>query len=525
MTEQNRQHDNMSLLETPTTKDGVCGGPPQDRSGMGLCSFESNILNGNEVQYPSRCVPQREASVSGYLPPQDQIINQTGTGGNAFVGVNARGSATNNTTALSSSQWNSPREQSTFAQGRISPLQQQTHVVRGSHVTNKEVSPVTRHHQQGHPLQNEVEGSITGPSFSKPLPSKSTMASHSAVPAAPPVVSVAPSQPNAIQPLMQQPLSSPPAPRPLLSPPAAPTSHPAIRPAMPQPLMGNSPYWPGQHQHVPPLMANLLTSRFQQHGFPRQQFGNGPFVPHGVFNPAMFQGWDPNALAQQQQLLASRLPFGLPFRPVQSPVSRFQPATGGRGIGAAGRGRTMAARFHNPGIMNIKTCGDLEKMNPERSSTLPSEQTRSVHNTTETQKDTVGKSESTASDVTTSSMSLSPDNTDVESRSRETAIVKKTSVGSCAKSGMKTTWTPSSASDSPTIPNEPREETRCQSSLPSQGPGKCESVSEKSQLHTLSPTSSLPKQEGDLESPGTKKISPSKMSPSEMHLKEQKVNV
>ena len=543
MAEQNLQHDKLPLLETPAMKDGACGRPPQDCSGMGLCSFESHVLNGNEVQYPSRCVPQREASISGYLPPQNQIINQAGTGGNAIVGVevqDSRRSATNNTTTLSSSQWNSLREQSAFAQGSVSPLQQQTHVVRSSHVTKKEnaglvpsaaePSPVTRHHQQEHPLQNKEDGSITGPSFSKPLTSKSTMVSHSAVPVAPPAASVAPSPSNAIRPRMQKPLSCPPAPKPLLSTPAAPTSHPVIRPGMQQPFMGNSPFWPGQCQHIPPLLPNLLTSRFQQHGFPRQQFGSGPFIPPGVLNPAMFQGWDPNALAQQQ-LLASRLPFGLPFQPVQNPVPRFRPPTGGRGIGTPGRGRPMAARFHNPGIMNIKACGDLEKMNTGRSSTLPPEQTRSVHNTAEAQKDTVGKSRSTASDTTTSNTSpspvnLSPENTDVESRSREAVIVKNTSFGSCAKSGIKPSWSLSSASVlSPTMPNEPREETRCQSSLPCQGPGTYESVSEERQLQTLSPTSSLPKQEGDLESPGTTKTSPSKMSSNELLLKEQKVNV
>jgi len=522
MAEQNLQHGNMSLLETPAMKDGVCGRPPKDLSGMGLCSFDSNVLNGNEVQYPSRSVQQREASLSGYLPPPDQIINQAGAGGNALVGVevqDSRSSATNNTTALSSSQWNSPREQSAFAQGSVSPLQQQTHVVHGSHVTKKEntelvpsaarLSPVTRHHQQVRPLQNEEDNSIAGP----------------ALPVPPPVVSVAPSPSNAIGPLMQKPLRSPPAPKPLLSP-------PAIGPGMQQPLLGNSPYWPGQHQHVPPLLSNLLASRFQQPGFPRQQFGNGPFVPPGVFNPAMFQGWDPNAFTQQQ-LLASRLPFGLPFQPVQNPVPRYRPPAGGRGVGAAGRGRSMAPRFHKLGIVNIKTCGDLEKMNTGRSSTLPPEQTWSVHSSTGIHKDTVGKNISTGSDTATSNASpspvnLSPENTDVESRSREAARVKNTSVGSCAKSCMKPSWSASSASDlsptniSDTMPDEPREETRCQSSLPGQGPGKYESVSEEHQLRTLSPTSSLPKQEGDWESPGTKKISPSKMSPSELLLKEQK---
>ena len=514
MAEQNLQHDNMPLLETPAMKDGVCGRPPKDLSGMGLCSFDSNGPNSNEAQYPSRCVQQREASMPGYLPPQEQITNQAGAVGNTLFGRDVPGSnclAANNTTALPSRQWQSPRDQSAFAQGSAVPLQQQRNAVHGSLVTKKEdaemapsaakLSPVTRHHQQVRPLQNKEGNSITGP----------------AAPVAPLPVSVAPSPSNAIAPLMQKPLSSTSAPK----PPISPTSPPAVRPGMQQPLMGNFPYWPGQHQHVPPLLSNLMASRFRQPGFPRHQFGSAPFVPPGVFNPAMFQGWDTNALTQQQ-LLASRLPFGLPFQHMQNPVPRFRPPNGGRGIGAAGRGRPMAARFHNPGMVNIRTCGDLEKLNSGRSSNSPPE----------AQKETVRKNRSTGSDATASNASLSPvnlspENNDVESRSREMSKVKSTSVGSCVKSGSS----PSSASDlSPvtiadTIPKESREETRYPGFLPSQGPGKHESVSEEHQPHTLSLTSSLPKQEGDCESTGTKKISPSKMSPSELLLKEQKVHV
>lgn len=503
MAEQNLQHDNLPLLETPTVKDEVCGRPPKTVSGMGLCSFDSNGPNSNEAQYGSRYVQQREASMSGYLPPQEQIINQAGAGENAIFGVDVRGSnrsAASNTTALPSSQWHSPRDQSAFAQGSVSP-QQQTHVVHGSLVTKKEdaagkLSPVTRHHQQVSPLQNAETNSIPGP----------------AVRVAPPPVSVAPSPSNVIKPLMQKPLSSAPAPKPLLSPAASPTSPPAIRP-----LLGNSPYWPGQHQHTPPLLSNMLASRFQQPGFPRHQFGNAPFVPPGVFNPAMFQGWDTNALIQQQ-LLASRLPFGLPFQRMQNPVPRFLPPAGGRGIGAAGRVRPMAPRFHSPGMVNIKPCGDLKQMNTGRSPTSPPE----------TQKETVGKNRSTGSDATASNTSpspvnRSPENTDVESRSREASIVKSTSVSSCVKSGSSVSLASDlfSTSISDTIPKESRKEAGYQGFLP----GKHELVSVEHQLHTLSPTSSLPKQEDDCESTETKKISPSKMSPSELLLKEQKVTV
>ena len=547
MAEHTLQHDNMPLLETPAMKDGVCGRPPKNLSGMGLCSFDSNGLNSSEAQYSSGCVQQGEASMPSFLPPKGQIINQAGDGGNALVGVEVQDikrSATNNATPLSSRQWNSPREQSAFAQGSVSPLQQQIHVVHSSYVMKKEnaelvpsavkLSPVTRHQQQECPLQTEEDGSITGRSTCRPLLSKCTMVSGSAVPAAPPAVSFASSPSNALRPLMQKPLSSPPAPKPVLSPPAAPTPPPALRPGMQQPLLGNSHNWPGQHQHVPPLLPNLLASRFQQSGFPRHQFGNAPVVPPGVVNPAMYQGWATNALIQQQ-LLATSLPFGLPVQPMQNPVAQVRPPAGRRGIVADGRGRSMAPRFHNPGIVNIKTCGDLEKMNPWRSSTLPPEQTWSVQNTTKTQKHTVGKNGFTGSDATTSNPSPSPvnfthENTDVESRSREARRVSSSSVGSCAKSVVKPPLTPSSATDlsptsiSDTLPNEPREETKSQGFVPSQEPGKYESVSEERQLHTLSPASSQPKQKGDLESLGTKKISPIKMSPSELLLKEQKVN-
>ena len=535
MANQKLQQGNIPLIKTFPLKDGLCGKPPNRVSGMGLCSFDSNGNYGSEAQYPSRCGQQREASTPNYLPQQEQITNQTGVGGSVLVGAEVQDSQRSaTTTALSSSQWHPPRDQSAFAQGSVSPLQAQTHVVHGSHVTKKEntelapakLSPVARHHQQDLSLTNEKDGNITGPLTSKPLLSKSTMVSPSAVLAASHGVSVAPSASGEIRPLMQKPLSSPSTPKPLLSFPAVRTSSPGL----PQSLLSNSPNWPGQQQHIPPLMANL----FQQPGFPRHQFGNAPFVPPGVFNPAVFQGWDMNALMQQQQLLASRLPFGPPFQPMQNPVQRFQPPAGRRGIGPAGRRRSMAPKFYNPGVVNIKTSGNMDKINTGRCSTPPG-QTSSVHNTLETQKHTVGKNRSTTSDAMTSNVSRSPakssaDNTDIESGSRELSKVESTSVSSCAQTDMKLSLSPSSASDlSPTslvdtMPKESREETGCQGFLPSPGPGKDETVSEERKVHTLSPTSSLSKQ-GDLESAGTKKISPSKMSPSELLLKEQKVNV
>lgn len=520
MANQKLQQGSIPLIETVPLKDGVCGKPPNRMSGMGLCSFDSNGNYDNEEQYPSRCGQQREASTPNYLPQQDQITNQTGVGGSVLVGAEVQDSQRSaTTTALSSSQWHPPRDQrSAFAQGSASPLQAQTHVVHGSHVTKKEntelaaakLSPVARHHQQDLSLTNEKDGNITGPLTSKPLLSKSTMVSPSAV--------LATSASGEIRPLMQKPLSSPSTPKPLLSFPAVHTSSPGL----PQSLLSNPPNWPGQQQHIPPLMANL----FQQPGFPRHQFDNAPFVPPGVFNPAVFQGWDMNALMQQQQLLASRLPFGFPFQPMQNQVQRFRPPAGRRGIGPAGRGRSMAPRFYNPG-------GNLDKISTGRSSTPPG-QTSSVHNTLETQKHTEGKNRSTTSDAMTSNVSRppaksSPDNTDVESGSRELSKVESTSVGSCGKTDMKLSWSPSSASDlSPTslvdtMPKESREDTGCQGFLLSPGPGKDLTVSEERQLHTLSPTSSLPKQEGDLESAGTKRISPRNMSQSEVLLKEQKV--
>ena len=549
MADQNLQPDSKPLIETLAIKDGVCGRTPSNHlPGMGLCSFDSNGHYGNEAQYPSRSVQQREASMSSHLPVQDHIVNPIGARGHALVEAkvqDSRRSATNKTTALSSSL---PRDESAFAQGGVSPPQQQAHAGRGSHVTLKEnaelvpssakLSPVARHRLPDLPLQNGKDGSITGPLTSKPSLSKGTVVSSSVEPAAPPAVSVDPSPSNAVAPLMQKPSISPSTPKPLLSPPAVATSHPTIRPGMQQSLLRNSPNWPGQHQHVPPLMENLLAFRFQQPGFPGHQFRNAPFVPPGVFNPAMFQGWDTNALIQQQ-LLASRLPFGLPFHAMQNPAQRFRPPAGGRGIRPANRGRYMAPRFHNPGVVNNRNCGDLEKINTVKSSTLPPEQTSSVDNTSETQKDKEGKNRSTSSDGTTSQASpspapSSPDNTEsriVESRSRESTRIDSASGGSCPKSGIKPSWSPSSTTDlspeniSDTMPNQSREETGWQGFLPGQGSGKYEPVSGERQVHTLSPTSSLPKQEGDSEGTGTKKISPSKMSPSELLLKEQKVNV
>ena len=482
------QYVNKPSLETHRTKGIVHNGTPNGNpfSKMGLCAFDSDNRYNKEGHTSSNFHQQIGSSVSSSLSHQDKIINQAGSVRNARMDTeiqHSKGSAMDYNKALPSNQHHSPRDQSGIGQGSVSP-----HVVGASQITKEErllvssgakMSPVPEHHQSAFPPQNEKKSSDTSPLPSKPLsPSSATVS--------PSVVSVAPSASNTVRPLMQKPLCS------------------------------NPPHWPGQHQNIHPLLANLMISRFQQPDFPRHQFGNTPFVPPGVLNPAMLQGWDRNALLQQQ-LLASRLPFGQPFQtggqhlwpgvgprgPVQNPVQGYRPPVGRHDVALAGRRRPFAPRFHSPGGVQIRTHGDLEKLQDTPEQRLP------VANTLETKQDSTESNRSTSSDAQTSNMNLS------------------LSVGSCAaklSSGFSSTsdLPPKSISDK--MPKESSEKTGCQGFSCSQEPGKKRRDSGEGQLLAPSPTSALQKQEGDLESTGTTKAPPSKMSPSELLLKEQKVN-
>ncbi|KAJ7363317.1 hypothetical protein OS493_011604 [Desmophyllum pertusum] len=301
----------------------------------------------------------------------------------------------------------------------------------------------------------------------------------------------------------------------------------------------------------------MMAARLQQSGFLRQQFGNAPFLPPGVFNPLV-----------QQQLMALGLPFGLPFHtgghqawpgvgprgPVRHPVQGHRPPVGRSGTGPVGRGRpfapSFAPRFHHPGVVNIRTHDDLEKSSTGNSSTSSLERTSSAMNAPEMQKEAVEDNRSTANDaqkgnvrsswtpaspentnmkgnVRPSGTPASPENINMESASRASADVKSISDSSCVKHNMMPS--PSTGSDvSPknifnTMPNESREETGCQGTSPSsQEAGKMGRIGGEGHLLASSPSSTVSKQEDYLESPGTKKTPPCKITQSELFLKEQK---
>ena len=523
---------------------GAQDGPPNGNhfTEMGLCSFDSGDHYNNQAQYPSGSLQPRGASVSSGLSHHDQRISQAGAVGNARMDSEV----TNNRARMSSNQCYSPRDQSGICQGSTSPREQQAHVVTASHITKKEVvesvpsvtklSPLARHHPQDFPPQDEKKSSISGSSATMPLSVNTTTESLFAVPTSPPAV---PTLPPAIS--------------------VSPSGSDTVRPFFQQPLCSNPPPWQGQPQHVHPLLANMMAARLQQSGFLRQQFGNAPFLPPGVFNPLV-----------QQQLMALGLPFGLPFHtgghqawpgggprgPVRHPVQGHRPPVGRSGTGPVGRGRpfapSFAPRFHHPGVVNIRTHDDLEKSSTGNSSTSSLERTSSAMNAPEMQKEAVEDNRSTANDaqkgnvrsswtpaspentnmkgnVRPSGTPASPENINMESASRASADVKSISDSSCVKHNMMPS--PSTGSDvSPknifnTMPNESREETGCQGTSPSsQEAGKMGRIGGEGHLLASSPSSTVSKQEDYLESPGTKKTPPCKITQSELFLKEQKVN-
>ncbi|XP_078369470.1 uncharacterized protein LOC144653369 isoform X2 [Oculina patagonica] len=494
------QYDNKQSLETLGIKGVVHHGPPNANrfSGMGLCSFDSDDSYNKEPHTSSRLPQQIGSSVSRSLSQQDKKMNQASDVGNARMDAevqDSKGSATVYNRALSSNQCHSQRDRSGFGQGSVP---RQPHVVCSS--SSVQMPPVARHHQQELSHQNETKSSNTGPLPSKPLSPNGTTVSPSAVPAPPPASDT-------------------------------------VRPRMQQPLLSNPPHWPGHHQQIHPLLANFMAARLQQPGFPRHQFGNSPLIPPGVFDPAMFQEWNRNSLIQQQ-LLASRLPFGLPFQtggqqpwlgvgplgPVQNQAQRHRLPFGRHDIGHAGRGRPFAPRFHSPGVVNIRSEGDLEKSIAGMPSTLCPEQSSSVENNLETQKDTVESNRSTTSDAQTSNVRLAPV-PPLSYESEQSASVKSISVDSDAtklssRFSPTSDFSPKSVLD--TVPKESRDETGCQGISCSQEPDKKERVIEEGQLLASPPTSALPKQEADLESTRTTKTPPRKLSPSELLLKEQK---
>ena len=244
----------------------------------------------------------------------------------------------------------------------------------------------------------------------------------------------------------------------------------------------------GQPQHIQAMLANMLATGWQQPGFPRH-----PLLAPGAMN-----------LLLQQQFLAARMQgFRSPFHagghqrvgfgmrgPVRPQGQGYRMPFGRTGMGPMGRGRSFAPRFYNPGAENEKTHGESEKSVPGVSRTVSSERNVPVDkNILEACGDKVQHSSLAANDSLKSSVSLpinptSPENIKVESTSRESS-------------------TPRPSQERPT-------------------PKKHKGISQISEAANSPPGSNLPREEGDLESPRTNKTSPSKLSQSELLLKEER---
>ena len=479
-------------------------------SGMGLSSFDSDDQYSKQAHGSSRSHQQISLSPSNSLSHQENVMNHAGAMRNVRMGPEVQDSknSTTGSRAPSSNLFHSPRHQSGFGQGSAP---QQSHVVVPSQLSKEEVqsapsvakpSPYAEHHHQNF-SRIEEKAIHTGTSTSKPLSPNSTTVQPSAVPTSSLPQSVAPSASDTVRPLMQQ------------------------------PLLSNPPHWLRQQPNQ--LLANLIAASFQQPGFPRHQFGIPPLVAPDILNPALFQGWDTNALIQQQ-LLASRLPFRQPFQMrgqqpwrgvgpqglLQNPVRGFRPPAGGHDMGPVGRGRPFAPRFRSPGAVNIRTHGNLEKSSAGVSSALSPEQSLSVESPLKTQKDTVESDRSAISDAQTGTVTLSPAPPST-SESGESASVTIVQAGSSATKPASHFIPLTSVLD--TIPKESIETTGSQVISCNQELGEKERLSGEGHLLASSPAPTLPKQEGDQENTETTKASPCKMSPSELLLKERKVNV
>ena len=570
-----RQHCKYCHGESPTrghvsessqseSTSSSCHSCASSLKGMGLCSFESDKHNNKQGLYPSR-----GTSMSSDFFNKNHMGAVVSTI-NGEVVQDLKG---------------------------VSPLRQQVHehdpLVQNrreaeSVASETELTPLVQRHLQGLPPQDERNGNA-GSFKEKPLSPDSTTVSSSAVPASRPAVPLSPSNSSTIRPRVQLPLPLPPSsstvppssapvslpagpvspsdsstvrPRVLskpsntstvppirapVSPPARPVppsnSSTIRRPVMQQPFLNDLLQWPGQPQHIHPFLANMMASRFQQPGFPRHQLGNPPFLPPSVFNPAMFQGWDGNALLQQQ-LLASRLPFGLPFHtgvpgigprgPVRMPFQGGRAPFGRSDTGSAGRGRPFAPRFPNAGPVNIKTSGNLEKGVPP--TPTRSEETPSLNNTSEAQKAPEKDNTFVANDLPKSkpepsATSTSPENAKFKSASRDSSPrFKSMSDSSFEKSNVKpslaqspgSSLTPKGSSSFDVMPKESREETECRGFSPSSQKGR---VNMEDSRQDSSPSFTMAKLDNNLESPGVKRISPSKMTQYELRLKEQKVSL
>ena len=251
----------------------------------------------------------------------------------------------------------------------------------------------------------------------------------------------------------------------------------------------------GQSQQLQAMhLANLMASGWHQPGFPRH-----PFFTPGSFNPGNVQGWNPNPLLQQQ-LVASRMPFGSPFhgeerqvRPrfgfgVRNPVSR----QGQRHQRPVGRGSNFAPRFQNPVTANVKAAAEPEKSGSEMSK-LVSVDPNLIEVKSEFEVGGCKTEQNAASD--------SPKGSGRQEKQPTTPYNTKAHVESAGQALVA----PRQSQESPSAEN-------------------FKAISPMSDTANSPPGSILPKVAGDFESPGTN-TSPSKMTQGEIHLKEEKAEL
>lgn len=252
----------------------------------------------------------------------------------------------------------------------------------------------------------------------------------------------------------------------------------------------------GQSQQLQVIqLANLMASGWHQPGFPRH-----PFFTPGTFNPGNLQGWNPNPFLQQQ-FAASRMPFGSPFqgeerqvRPrfgfgVTNPVSR----QGQRHQVPVGRGSNFAPRFRNPVTANVKAAAEPEKSVSEMSK-LASVDPNLIEVKSEFDVDGCKKEQNAASD--------SPKDSGRQEKQPTTPYNTKAHVESAGQTLV--------------APRQYQEK--------SPSAEKFKAISPMSDTANSPPGSILPKVAGDFESPGTN-TPPSKMTQSEIHLKEEKAEL
>lgn len=416
----------------------------------------------------------------------------------------------------------------------VSPQHNQIHDTFAQQKKETDSAPIKTQPLQRLPGDHPPEVEKNGyPASVKLLSSDSATAPLSAAPAFLPNGPVSPSDSSTVSarvPLQISPGSGSDPPKGAaasrLPEPVSSSDSSVARPLLEQQLSTDS--FQGPHEtHAPELMPVNMASRFQHPGFPRQQLGNPLFLPPGVLNPGMFPGW--NAIAfLQQQLLASRLPFGLPFyagmRGIQPndgvplPFQGFRTPLGRFNWGAVGRGRSFAPRFPNAGLGNTRTRGEFERSELPWTTNLKKE-TSSLKNTSDTPKDrTYNSSQNQKTKLgSVSSDSLPPLKSTPDSSYNK--IDEKTSV----------TQSPGSNNSSPNgssfdgLTKESEEETECRRFAHGhQETGVHGRFNGKGLNQATSSSSTLENAENELENTEVKSASPRKMTQSEMRLNYQK---